>query len=351
MIKPILLFLLIFLPISVFSQTETDMNGNTSTKNEQIQPIKPYSRLENLNSLDVVSQIPSPISFPNALAFDGTDLWITGQNEFNIYKISMLDGSILESIPINLLEPYGMTFDGTYFYIADGQTDVIQKIDTQGNIITTIPVPTPQPSQSHGLTFDGSAIWLNDQREPTQSSSYNDLTYVINPNGSVLNQYNTLGNLPTGLAFDGTNIWSLDNGLDELHKIDPNTYTIIETFNTPSSVPTGLTFDGQYLWLVDNGTDLIYQIDIGSLSNSEFQFDNFLKIYPNPTNHYIHLDIKSSYNKADISIYDSTGKLLEKMIFENQQLLKINVDHFQDGLYFININIDGKLYTDKIIKK
>jgi len=36
---------------------------------------------------------------------------------------------------------------------------------------------------------------------------------------------------------------------------------IIESFDTPGSYPTGLTFDGKNLWIADYKTDLLYCID------------------------------------------------------------------------------------------
>lgn len=345
--KSIALFLFISLSINIYCQTKRNANGNRTTVNEIIQTTEHFSKLKSIN---VINQIPSPIIYPNSLAFDGKDLWLSGYNEFHIFKISREDGSIIDSIEINLKEPHGMTFDGTYFYICDAFTDVIQKLDTQGQIISSIPMPTQQPSHCQGLTFDGSGYWLNDQREPLLSSQHDDITYIIDEDGLVLNQFNSIGDVPTGLAFDGTNIWSIDNGLDELHKIDPNTYRIVETFDTPESIPTGLAFDGQHLWLVDNGTDLIYQIDIGTLSNSEFQYDDLLKIFPNPANQYIYLDLNSSNKKAEIFIYNTNGKCLKTMKFENRQILQIDINDFQKGIYFIKINIDGALFTDKIIK-
>ena len=36
---------------------------------------------------------------------------------------------------------------------------------------------------------------------------------------------------------------------------------IIQSFDTPGSYPTGLTFDGTNLWLADYQTDKLYAID------------------------------------------------------------------------------------------
>jgi len=343
--------LLIVLSNSAYSQNNA-INTNEVNKlnKEQVQQKTIPSKTKSGNFLTIIKQIPSPITYPCSLAYDGEDLWISGFNESQLHKISMLDGTIISSIPISIQQPLGITFDGEYFLVAGTDTDVIQQIDFSGNIISTIEAPVSQPSYCQGLTFDGTNIWFNDQRAPFIGAP-NDVTYIIDHNGTIINQYSSIGNFPTGLAFDGEYIWSIDNDLDELHKIDPLTYSVLETYDTPSDLPLGLTFDGQYLWLVDNNTKLLYQLDIGILSTPEYQLSNLLSMYPNPTSQLINIDFKEPFENLDISLYNMTGKLLQNQQFRNKNHIKLNIDNLQKGIYYINIKADGELFTRKIIKE
>ena len=121
--------------------------------------------------------------------------------------------------------------------------------------------------------------------------------------GDVLKIIKTPGSLPTGLAFDGKNLWIADAGTDKIYKINPETGEIISSFDSPGYHPEGLVWDGKYLWHIDSGEKYIYQIDPATgkalkvlESNSpnprditwdgqylwivDFKADNILKISP-----------------------------------------------------------------------
>ncbi|MCU1394154.1 MAG: hypothetical protein JWM34_2582 [Ilumatobacteraceae bacterium] len=63
------------------------------------------------------------------------------------------------------------------------------------------------------------------------------------------------GSAPAGVAFDGTDIWVVNNGGDSVTKIDPVTDTVIVTLPVTSS-PYSIAFDGTFIWVSigSNGT-------------------------------------------------------------------------------------------------
>jgi len=69
--------------------------------------------------------------------------------------------------------------------------------------------------------------------------------------GEVHSSFKTPGNFPTGLTFDGTNIWIADRGTDQLYQLNRETGQIIRKISSPGYWPEGLAWDGQYLWNVD----------------------------------------------------------------------------------------------------
>ncbi|MDI6766651.1 MAG: transglutaminase domain-containing protein [Bacteroidota bacterium] len=79
--------------------------------------------------------------------------------------------------------------------------------------------------------------------------------------GDVLKAFKTPGPMPTGLAFDGKNLWLADAYTDKIYKIDPASGDVISSFDSPGYRPEGLTWDGKYLWHVDAGEKYMYQID------------------------------------------------------------------------------------------
>jgi transglutaminase-like putative cysteine protease len=90
--------------------------------------------------------------------------------------------------------------------------------------------------------------------------------------GEIIKSFNTPGSFPTGLTYDGENIWLADRKLKEIFCIDINTGKVIKSIQSPAYWPTGLTWDGEALWCADvkggiplseNYHGLIYRIDPG----------------------------------------------------------------------------------------
>lgn len=129
-----------------------------------------------------------------------------------------------------------------------------------GEIIKSFNIETDFPT---GLTYDGKNLWLADRKT--------DKIYCINPvDGKTIKEISAPAYWPTGLTFDGTHLWGVDlkggiplsenyNGL--AYKIDPNTGTILHSVSTPAKAPRGLAWDGKFLWCTDNFSDKIIQFD------------------------------------------------------------------------------------------
>lgn len=90
----------------------------------------------------------------------------------------------------------------------------------------------------------------------------------------------------------------------------------------------------------------LFKIDISQLTlgiNNTSEKSSF-KIFPNPTNSIIYLNDSFKY----IEVYDFSGKLINSLKNKN----KIDLQHFNNGVYFIKvINENGEIITRKVIKK
>jgi hypothetical protein len=94
----------------------------------------------------------------------------------------------------------------------------------------------------------------------------------------------------------------------------------------------------------DNSTDETYYID-----NLD---DISLKIFPNPTNSYINIQIDNIFTEINgfISIYSTSGsKIFTDNI--NTTNKRIDLSNYPNGVYLVNISINGKETTWKVVKK
>ena len=83
-----------------------------------------------------------------------------------------------------------------------------------------------------------------------------------------------------------------------------------------------------------------------TLSVDEFDQENTVSVYPNPTNG--RLFINSSYTIKDIALYDVQGRKVQGFNISEENMLDIT--HISKGVYFLEItSVKGKS-TKKIIK-
>jgi hypothetical protein len=94
-------------------------------------------------------------------------------------------------------------------------------------------------------------------------------------------------------------------------------------------------------------TDMTYSVlsvlqggSVNEMSSSAY------KVYPNPVKDV--LTIKGE-NMSQVKIYNSLGQIV-KSIETNDDIVEVNVENFQNGMYFINIiNKDGRMLSRKVI--
>lgn len=108
-----------------------------------------------------------------------------------------------------------------------------------------------------------------------------------------------------------------------------------------------------------NIDSLIYYVSEGSviLPNSELGFisDSFkhkkIRIYPNPTNSTIFIDVDYPENFTDYYIYDILGALKSKGKIQKDSEVEINVSTLSPGVYIIRLVSGNNVFSGKLIKQ
>ncbi|MFQ6070934.1 MAG: transglutaminase domain-containing protein [Candidatus Aminicenantales bacterium] len=119
-----------------------------------------------------------------------------------------------------------------------------------GDILKVIPTPGPCPT---GMTFDGKNLWLAD--------SFTDRIYKIDPeSGKVLKSFESPGFRPQGLAWDGKYLWHIDGGEKYMYRLDPETGRALSVLESNSSYPRDLAWDGEYVWIADYRKDILLKV-------------------------------------------------------------------------------------------
>lgn len=119
-----------------------------------------------------------------------------------------------------------------------------------GDILKVIKTPGPCPT---GLAFDGRNLWLAD--------NFTDKIYKIDPeSGKILKVFDSPGHHPEGLAWDGKYLWHIDSGEKYMYLLDPETGRALSILESNSSNPRDLAWDGKYVWIIDHKRDLLIKV-------------------------------------------------------------------------------------------
>ena len=85
-----------------------------------------------------------------------------------------------------------------------------------------------------------------------------------------------------------------------------------------------------------------------SLNTDDFDKDNSISIYPNPTNSIV--NINSNNTIKSVKLYDVQGRLLHTKLI-NETTSSIDISEKANGIYFLKIISDKGFKVEKIMKK
>ncbi len=171
-------------------------------------------------------------------------------------------------------------------------------------------------------------------------------------------------------GFDRTgnflNLFQSVSGCDSIRelrlRVNPRSETVITTAICEGEDFEGFTNAGSYTnnFIGQNGCDSIRVLNLSILSTEDTACNNSttptinisalvsLNYYPNPVASNLYLDWNGE-SDATYSIMDLTGRtLLPNTPLESSTIA--NIQHFNTGVYYLKINLEGKAYYAKLIK-
>ena len=95
--------------------------------------------------------------------------------------------------------------------------------------------------------------------------------------------------------------------------------------------------------------DYVRVYQAGNLINQNYSLENNFKIYPNPANDKINIQVDNNLKNTKLKISSVLGQEL-KLFSINQQLSTIDISEFSNGIYLIEIQNDKGSEVFKVIK-
>ncbi|MBL0013291.1 MAG: T9SS type A sorting domain-containing protein [Flavobacterium sp.] len=88
---------------------------------------------------------------------------------------------------------------------------------------------------------------------------------------------------------------------------------------------------------------------VALLANSDFEFEQYFKIYPNPANDILNIETKQTITVTSVNIYNTLGQVV--LVIPNaQQTKSVDVSSLKTGNYFLKINSDKGSSSVKFVK-
>ena len=177
--------------------------------------------------------------------------------------------------------------------------------------------------------------WLYNQGYPSYTVTWsqpnaNQVRFVVNQtqsDGSV-----SFFEAPLPLRLNGTGGEILDLVLD-------NTSNGQEFFNAVTFTVSSVEFDRE--------TDLISKNNSITLSSSEFQLENEINLYPNPTSSFIHIQKPSAIEIINLQIFNILGQLVDEQDYQEN----IDVSQLSTGLHFIRFKTNQGIIHKSLLKQ
>lgn len=132
-------------------------------------------------------------------------------------------------------------------------------------------------------------------------------------------------------------------------RFNPNTFLLFDSLPITQAMGSvkNIISCGDGCYAFNTTDDKVIIINDATLAVPEFETENKLALYPNPTSDYLH--IKSDFKILEIKISDLNGRLINTVDFTDNTLY---LGHLESGMYLVKIiDANGVMTTEKIMKR
>ena len=180
---------------------------------------------------------------PHALQSDGADIWVGNQGSLTVSRVRASDAKLLETWT-GATGPAGFLIAMDRVFVtgdlAPGNLYEIDPSQTAGAV--TVAISGGLGNHPFGIAFDGNDIW---------TANDGGSVSIITPGTWSVSTVTTGFSAPFGALFDGTSIWVTDEGDNTLKRLNPD--GSIAQSVVVGSGPLSPVFDGHNIWVPNFG--------------------------------------------------------------------------------------------------
>ena len=183
---------------------------------------------------------------PEVVEFDGTDLWVANYTDSSIMRIRPSDGKLIDTWTGAIFANGIVAAMGRIFITGSTFPGRLYMIDPRQPAGAVTTLTSSLGGSATGIAFDGSRIWTANGDGSVSITSFNPTSVTTVTTGF---------NDPFGILFDGAHIWVADLGAHALHKLNSDA-DIIQTISI-AFAPYHPVFDGTNIWVPTPGSESV----------------------------------------------------------------------------------------------
>jgi DNA-binding beta-propeller fold protein YncE len=224
--------------------------------------------------------------------------------------------------------------DGEDIWMTSGLSGVVQVQASTGKMLGT----WTGGGVSNGVVLAAGKVFVADGTgrlymiDPTQSP------------GTMTTAASTLGGIPIGIAFDGTNLWTANGGSPGSVSIITLPSFSVNTVGTGFTAPAGILYDGANIWITDRVGKLFRLNAAGAIVQTVA-----VGAFPNyPVFDGTNIWVPNSHDNSITVVQASTGNVVATITADASNLLDYPVAATFDGQRVLVTNESN--YTVTVFK-
>ena len=196
---------------------------------------------------------------PAGMTTNGTDFWVIDEADRFIYHFNSTGDNQTDGFPFTIPSDLdGITTNGTGkdFWLLSFTDNFVYHVNSTG--------------QNQGDGFSYASIGINAQQLAGNGTDFYFIPNIpenlvhVDGSGNLIETFGNFGNDPTGIGFNGTDLWILDKTLDFVTHLNSTGDNQTDGFQIASFGITkgkGMTAFGESdLWIVDSIDDFVYHL-------------------------------------------------------------------------------------------
>ena len=93
----------------------------------------------------------------------------------------------------------------------------------------------------------------------------------------------------------------------------------------------------------------LMEFDVRGATGIDNKLSREFKVYPNPADDMLSIELSESVQRLNVGIYSITGQLVMNRMFQNTNIVELDVSGLTTGIYILKLNTDKETYNSRIV--